>query len=73
MKNETLNTAFDLANRHLGSGPMVSSARFCIVEANNRMKEGKSLAAVDWLARSLSYSVGINHKDYNIVKTLSEV
>ena len=73
MKNETLNTAFDLANRHLGSGPMVSSARFCITEANNRIREGKPSAALDWLARSLSYSVGAHHKDYKIVKALSEV
>ncbi len=73
MITETLNSAFDLANRHLGSGNMISSARFCINEANSRVREGKPQAALDWLARSLSYSVGNMHRDYKIVKAFSEV
>ena len=52
------------ARKHLGKGSMESSARLCMAEAVQRMDEGKFEAAHMWAQKSLAYSVGIFHSDY---------
>lgn len=55
--------AIILARKNLG-GDMESSARFCLADAVRLYDEGKYDYAKQWAIRSLSYSVGIFHADY---------
>lgn len=58
-------TAIRLARKHVGNGAaMESSARLCLADALDRMETG-SYDTAHWKAcRSLKYSVGIFHADY---------
>lgn len=54
-----------LARKHLGNGSaMDSSARSCVFDAVQQYDEGNFDAARKWALKSLSYSVGVFHKDY---------
>lgn len=53
----------ELANRHLGAGCMVSSARLCLDDARQLLAASCADARQRAL-RSLAYSVGILHPDY---------
>ena len=53
-----------LARKHLDEGEMVSSARACMQDAIGQYNEGNFESARMWCRKSLAYSVGIFHKDY---------
>jgi len=60
-----LNEILRLARKHLGNGAaMDSSARFCMAEAIARVDDGDLTAAAMWARKSLAYSVGVFHDDY---------
>lgn len=57
-----------LARKHLGSdgsSPEVSSARLALADAVKLYDEGDFVAARQRALRSLAYSVGVFHADYN--------
>ena len=53
-----------LARKHIG-GEMESSARMCLEDAINCKDLGLYESALMWALRSLEYSVGIFHPDYD--------
>lgn len=53
-----------LARKHLGSGSMESSARLCLADAVSLMDKGDLKYAKLRALKSLAYSVGILHADY---------
>ena len=53
-----------LARKHIG-GDMESSARACLEDAINCQDKGLYESARMWALRSLGYSVGIFHPDYD--------
>jgi hypothetical protein len=53
-----------LARKHLGQGTMESSARLCLADAVTQRDAGDLDAARRWAIKSLAYSVGIFHADY---------
>lgn len=60
--------AIRLARKHVGNGAaMESSARLCLSDALDRMETGNHDAAHYRALKSLGYSVGIFHADYQRV------
>lgn len=64
--NLTLDDVIALAEKHLGKGDMVSSAELALEDAKQLRDEGTmSLDAAQRRAlRSLAFSVGVFHPDY---------
>jgi hypothetical protein len=58
-----VNDTLILARKHLG-GSMESSALLCLTQAIEHRDAGAYDLARQWAIRSLSYSVGILHPDY---------
>lgn len=56
-----------LAAKHLGEGSMVGSARLCLAEALNAEHRKDYDAQLMWARKSLAYSIGISHPDYQKV------
>lgn len=71
MKTMTTVTVVALAEKHLGAGAMVSSARLCIDDARVLARRGDDIGATRRALRSLAYSVGILHADYRAVLEMS--
>lgn len=60
--------AIIIARKHVGNGAaMESSARLCLQNAIQQYDYGHYDAAQMWAAKSLAYSVGVAHKDYQRV------
>jgi hypothetical protein len=59
-----VSTALTLARKHIGSGSMVSSARLCLADAVALFDAGKLTLAKERALKSIAYSVGICHPDY---------
>lgn len=53
-----------LAEKHIGEGRMVSSARLCLEDARSLADKGHPILAHVRAMRSLQYSVGMFHPDY---------
>lgn len=53
-----------LARKHLGTGVMDSSARLCLADAIALADKGDFEHAKQRALKSLSYSVGVFHRDY---------
>jgi hypothetical protein len=53
-----------LARKHVGSGLMDSSARLALADAVNLSNDGDYASAKVRALKSLEYSVGILHPDY---------
>lgn len=70
MRN-TSETAFILARKNLG-GAMESSARFCMEQAIQQKDADNLKSALNWCVKSLSYSVGIFHADYQRAAKIAE-
>lgn len=77
-------TAIDLATKWIGKGigTMVSSAQLCLDDAKERLARGVESkqpthvyfeAVVNHAKRSLAYSVGILHPDYQSVARMDAV
>jgi hypothetical protein len=59
------NKAIILARKHLHNGAeMASSAEICLADSIEQYDEGNFDAAKMWAVKSLAYSVGVFHKDY---------
>jgi len=59
--------AIVIARKHVGNGAqMDSSARLCLSDAISIMEKGNLESAKKWAVRSLSYSVGVFHSDYQL-------
>jgi hypothetical protein len=57
------------ARKHLDNGAvMASSARFCFADAMKCEDEGNLESAKMWAIKSLAYSVGVLHPDYQAAK-----
>jgi hypothetical protein len=54
-----------IARKHLGTGPMQSSARLCLADAVRALDAGDLDVARGRALKSLAFSVGILHPDYN--------
>ena len=54
----------DLAEKHIGSGTMVSSAILCLANAKALAIRGEEKYSHERALKSLCYSVGIFHADY---------
>lgn len=57
------NQVITLARKHLG-GEMESSARLCLADAVELESKGELEFAKQRAVKSLAYSIGIFHKDY---------
>lgn len=53
-----------LARKHLGKGTMESSARLCLSDALELLEKGERGHALLRALKSLQYSVGMFHADY---------
>lgn len=60
----TTNDLIALARKHAAKGVMASSAQLCLSDAETLQAKGDTEAANVRALRSLSYSVGIMHADY---------
>lgn len=60
----------ELASKHLGKGTMVSSAQLCYMDAMSLRSDGDYIHSMERALRSLSYSVGIFHADYQKAETI---
>jgi hypothetical protein len=58
------NQVITLARKHLGAGSMESSARLCLSDAVVLAGKGDLTNAKARALKSIQYSVGIFHKDY---------
>ena len=57
-----------IARKHVDNNvPMASSARVCLADAIERYDSGDFDSAAMWARKSLAYSVGVLHKDYQRV------
>ena len=54
----------ELAKKHLGTGPMTSSAEFCLKDAIDHLSAGNNDYSRRRALKSLQYSVGLFHEDY---------
>jgi hypothetical protein len=62
------NKAIILARKHIGNGALMdSSARVCLNDALRAVERDDYRAAYMWAVKSLGYSVGIFHADYQQV------
>lgn len=57
-----------LARKHVRTGPMQSSAELCLTDAIRLYENGKLPEARKRALKSLAYSVGILHTDYQRAK-----
>jgi hypothetical protein len=53
-----------LARKHAGTSPAFASARICLGDAVLLREQGKLEAAKRRALKSLAYSVGVFHEDY---------
>ena len=58
------NKTIILARKHLANAIQESSARLCLADAVAAYDRGDLVAAKTWAKKSLAYSVGILHADY---------
>ena len=65
-----MDKALRLARKHVHEGTMNSSVRFAMAEAIAASDRGDLEAAIQWSAKSLSYSVGVGHRDYKTVQEM---
>lgn len=56
----------ELAEKHIGKGCMISSAELCLVDAKNLFSKGENEYASKRALKSLCYSVGVFHEDYQL-------
>jgi hypothetical protein len=64
------NRAIILARKHIGNGALMdSSARVCLNDALRAVEREDYRAAKMWAIKSLGYSVGIFHADYQKVQS----
>lgn len=64
------NKAIILARKHIGNGALMeSSARACLTDALRAVERDDYRAAHMWAVKSLGYSVGIFHADYQKVQS----
>lgn len=61
---DTARQALFLAEKHLGKGDMVSSARLCVEDSRSLFEKGDFKNAAGRALDSLSYSVGVFHPDH---------
>ncbi len=54
----------ELAEKHLGTGAMISSAELCLSDAMAYLAEGNYDYSRRRALKSLQYSVGLFHEDY---------
>ena len=54
----------ELAKKHLGTGPMASSAEFCLKDAIDHLNNANNDYSRRRALKSLQYSVGLFHEDY---------
>jgi hypothetical protein len=59
----------ELAKRHIGEGEAVESAKLCLCDAVVCWKTGAYESAKRHALKSLAYSVGIFHADYQKAAT----
>lgn len=64
----TTASMIETAEKHIGKGAMVSSAKLCLDDAVEMAARGDYRATRMWAMRSLAYSVGIFHPDYRAVE-----
>ena len=67
---KTAEHCISLAAAHAGKGIMSSSAHACLRDAKRFCAEGRLDLVSRWCARSLAYSVGVFHADYQEVRAL---
>ncbi len=60
----TTANVIELARKHVGTGNMVDSARVCLSDAVEMSNRGNLELAKVRAVKSLAYSVGILHADY---------
>ena len=53
-----------LAEKHLGTGSMISSSELCLHDAITCLADGRGDYARRRALKSLQYSVGLFHEDY---------
>lgn len=58
--------AIELAIKHVGQGPMASSARVCLSDAVSTLARGDWDYAKKRAIASVAYSVGMFHQDYSV-------
>ena len=58
------NDVIRLAQKHIGKGQMVSSAQLCLDDAKNLLNKGDINFAIVRAIKSIAYSVGMSHIDY---------
>lgn len=67
---QTAEHCITLAARNAGKGIMSSSAHACLRDAKRFAGEGRFDLVSRWCMRSLAYSVGVFHADYQEVRAL---
>ena len=65
---EIAEQAIAVAEKHIGKGNMVSSARLCLNDALESLWTGKREYAAARALKSICYSVGAFHPDYQSTK-----
>ncbi len=63
-QNMNITQILSIARTHLGKGSMESSARLCLADAVRMADDGNIAGARTSAAKSIAYSVGIFHADY---------
>ena len=57
--------AIEIAEKHIGSGNMQSSAILCLTDAKSLQAKGEEEFSKRRALNSVAYSVGIFHSDYD--------